>query len=285
MKKFKDNLVKLYCYISIFIIFSAIFTITYFIIFRGILEINLEFLLENPKGIPLGSEGGIRGAIIGSFLLMTISSSISMIFGTLCAIYNKIFCNSRFIHNVINFIVRSISAIPSLILGLFVYGFFIVTLDISKGLFTASLALSMMTFSFFEVSIEKAIDDIAIQNIKDSFALGINKFYMARKLIIPLIKKNIASTFVLASSYGIGATAPIILTGVVFISNTNSLFSPVMAIPFHLHSLLSQSIEIEKSYATSFVLIMILILLHVIAEIILKNIGGRLVESIRNKKS
>lgn len=285
MNRAKDNLIKFYSYFSITLILFIIFTIFYFIFIKGFFEINLGFLLENPKGTPLGSDGGIRNAIIGSFLLMFISTSFSMILGVSCAIYNKIFCESKSIQIVIKFIVSTVSSIPSIILGLFVYGFFIVNLSIPRGLLTASITLSLMTFSFVEINIEKSIDELDRQFFKDSFALGMDKYYMSRKMVLPLIRKNILSTFILAGSYAIGATAPLILTGVVFITNVNGLFTPVMALPFHLHTLLSQSVGIEKAYATSFVLILILLLLHIISEVILRNLGGKLVEYIRNKKS
>lgn len=284
MNSFKDKMIKFYSYISLFFVSFIIFTIFYFIFIRGFFEINLSFLFENPKGTPLGSEGGIKNAIIGSFLLMFISTSISMILGLSCAIYNKIFCESKIIKILIKFVVSTISSIPSIILGLFVYGFFIVNLSITRGLLTASITLSLMTFSFVEINIEKAIDELDKQYFKDSFSLGIDKYYMSRKLVLPLIKQNILSTFVLAGSYAIGATAPLILTGVVFITNVNGFFKPVMALPFHLHSLLSQSVGIEKAYATSFVLILILLILHITSEAILRNLGGKIIEYFRNKK-
>lgn len=263
----------------------AIFSIFSFIFFNGFSEISLKFLMENPKGLPIGVDGGIKNAIIGSFLLMLLSMIFSTVLGVCFAIYNKIFCKSRFLKTVLSFVVQCVSSIPSIIIGLFVYGFFIVTLNIPKSLFTASIALSLMVFPFVELNVEKLLAEFDRQCIRDSYALGIDKLYMCRKLILPTISNKIVSISILAGSYAIGATAPLLLTGVVFMAKPNGLLSPVMALPFHLHMLLSQSFGTQKAYATALVLIGILIILNLLSEIIMRNIGGKIVEYIRNKKS
>lgn len=285
MIRFKDNLIKFFAFISIFIVMTAIFLIFSFVFFNGISGINLKFLAENPKGMPLGVDGGIRNAIIGSFLLMVLSMIFSTALGICFAIYNKIFCKSKIIKMLLSFLIQCISSIPSIIIGLFVYGFFIVTLNIPKSLFTASIALSLMVFPFVELNVEKLIEEFDRQSIRDSYALGIDKIYMCRKLILPTISNKIVSISILAGSYAIGATAPLLLTGVVFMAKPNGLFNPIMALPFHLHMLLSQSVATEKAYATAMVLIGLLIILNLLSEIIMRNIGGRIVEYIRNKKS
>lgn len=285
MIRFKDNLIKIFAYFSIFVVMIAIFSIFSFIFFNGFSEISLKFLMENPKGLPIGIDGGIKNAIIGSFLLMLLSMIFSTVLGVCFAIYNKMFCKSRFLKTVLSFVVQCVSSIPSIIIGLFVYGFFIVTLNIPKSLFTASIALSLMVFPFVELNVEKLLAEFDRQCIRDSYALGIDKLYMCRKLILPTISNKIVSISILAGSYAIGATAPLLLTGVVFMAKPNGLLSPVMALPFHLHMLLSQSVGTQKAYATALVLIGILIILNLLSEIIMRNIGGKIVEYIRNKKS
>ena len=285
MIRFKDNLIKLFAFASIFIVMTAIFLIFSFVFFNGISGINIKFLTENPKGMPLRVDRGIRNAIIGSFLLMVLSMFFSTVLGICFAIYNKIFCKSKIIKMLLSFLIQCISSIPSIIIGLFVYGFFIVTLNIPKSLFTASIALSLMVFPFVELNVEKLIEEFDRQSIRDSYALGIDKIYMCRKLILPTISNKIVSISILAGSYAIGATAPLLLTGVVFMAKPSGLFNPIMALPFHLHMLLSQSVATEKAYATAMVLIGLLIILNLLSEIIMRNIGGKIVEYIRNKKS
>lgn len=77
-----------------------------------------------------------------------------------CAVYNVVFNKSKLINLLITLSVQCVSSIPSIIIGLFVYGFFIVTLKIPQSLLAASIALSIMVFPFVEIQTEKAINDI-----------------------------------------------------------------------------------------------------------------------------
>lgn len=169
---------------------------------------------------------------------------------------------------------------------MFVYGFFIVTLHIPSSLLTAGIALGMMVFSFVEIKTEKAIREVEAQYLRDSAALGVGRTYMIRRLVLPTIRPHIVSNAILAGSYAIGATAPLLMTGVVYMADApNSLLRPVMALPFHLHMLLGQAVKVEKAYATALVLLGILLVLHFAAELVMRGLGGWIVTHLRSKKS
>ena len=138
------------------VVFTACY-IVYFIIINGISEINMNFFLKNPEGIPPGEEGGIRNAIKGSVFLMIISVIFSLFLGVSCGIYRTVYCNSKIIYTGIGLVVQCISSIPSIIIGLFVYGFFIVTLNIPRSMLTAGISLGIMAFPFPATRIEKLV--------------------------------------------------------------------------------------------------------------------------------
>ncbi|NLK66652.1 MAG: ABC transporter permease subunit [Campylobacteraceae bacterium] len=283
MRKFKDFIIIFYAYFSALCVVFVVFTLFYFIISRS--NLSIEFLTTNPKGLILGQEGGVKDAIIGSLLLMLLAMLISGILGISCAIYRVVYCKNRFIKTALNFIIRAIGSVPSILIGLFVYGFFIVSLNIPKSLLTASIALAMMVFAFVELSVEKNILEIDKNAIKDSYSLGVDKTYMVLNLLLPLIKNSIISTLILAGSYAIGATAPLLLTGAVFMASPSGLLSPIMALPFHLHMLLNQSVSSTNAYSSALVLMLILVILHIISALISQKIGEKIVKRFIYKKS
>ena len=171
--KIKDFIIKIWIYLSTVTVFFIIFSIIYFVISKGIREINLSFLTENPKGMPLGSEGGIKNAIMGSVFLMFLAIFFSIILGTGCAIYSTVYCNSKKINMAIRLVIQCISSVPSIIIGLFVYGFFIVTLNVPRSMLTAGISLGIMVFPFVEIRIEKSIMNIDKKIIRESFSLGV----------------------------------------------------------------------------------------------------------------
>ncbi|MFR9020231.1 MAG: phosphate ABC transporter permease, partial [Fusobacterium sp.] len=64
----KDIIIKLWTYISGIITVSLIVFLFGYIFLKGYKVISWEFITDVPKGMILGTEGGIAPALIGSFL-------------------------------------------------------------------------------------------------------------------------------------------------------------------------------------------------------------------------
>lgn len=267
----QDNLFKIWIIISTVLVATITLFIMGYIFKRGLGIINLEFIFGSPKGIPLGSEGGILPAIIGSILLMILACLFASILAISTAIYISFYCNSKKESDIIHLIIQCMAGIPSIILGMFGYTFLVLYLNISRSLLTAGLTLGIMIFPFIEVRVEKIINEIDSNIINASYALGVTKYYTIRKIVLPIYRTEIISTILLAGGFAMGATAPIILTGaVIFAPIPNSLLEPVMALPFHLYILTGEGISLEKSYGTAAILIIILLIINILSLIVTK---------------
>lgn len=265
-EKVGDKLFKLWIGISLAIVGSIILFIFGYILWNGLFTINLEFLLSSPKGIPLGSEGGIFPAIIGSLLLMFLSCIFASIFALSSAIYLVFYLKSQRLSNFIHLVIQCMSGIPSIVIGMFGYTLLIVHFNISRSLLTASITLAIMIFPYIEVRVEKILNEIDRDVLNSSYALGVSKSYTIFKMILPMYKSEIISTILLAGGFAMGATAPIILTGaVIFAPIPQSLTSPVMALPFHLYILTGEGISLDKAYGTATVLILILFIINILS--------------------
>ena len=72
---------------STLIVFTVVIYIFGYIFKNGLGSINLEFIFVDPKGMPIGSEGGVFPAIVGSLFLML----IACIFASILAISTSIY--------------------------------------------------------------------------------------------------------------------------------------------------------------------------------------------------
>ena len=262
-EKFQDNLFKLWIIISTIIVATTILFVLGFIFRKGLGSINLEFIFDNPKGIPLGSEGGILPAIIGSIFLMILACLFASILAISTAIYTVFYCKSKALSDIIHMVIQCMAGVPSIVLGMFGYTLLIVYLKISRSLLTAGITLGVMIFPYIQVRVEKILNEVDSSVVNSSYALGVSKYYTISKLILPICKADITSAILLAGGFAMGATAPIMLTGaVIFAPIPKSLFSPVMALPFHLYILTGEGISLEKSYGTATVLIIILLIIN-----------------------
>ena len=234
-ERFKDILLKIWILFSFVLIIGVVAYICLNIFLKGIGVISTEFILSRPEGLPLGQEGGIYPAIIGSIALMLLSMFFSSILAIATAIYLNFYCNSRLIKNIIEVIIQCIAGVPSIVLGLFGYTLFVLNLGLGRSLLSASLTLAIMIFSFIEVKIDRILAEINQELICTSYALGVSKYYMIKNLVLPLCRKDIISAMTLGGSLAIGASAPIILTGaVLFADIPKSIHQPIMALPFYI---------------------------------------------------
>src|SRR6185503_12468385 len=64
---------------------GALLIILFYIAYRGIGSINLQFLIDRPR--PVGEGGGIGNAILGSRVLLLISSVVGLPLGICVGIY------------------------------------------------------------------------------------------------------------------------------------------------------------------------------------------------------
>ncbi|MHB9943018.1 phosphate ABC transporter, permease protein PstA [Clostridium sporogenes] len=270
-KSLKDILLLLWYFLSTFLVIFIVFFIIAYVLKNGIHTINKDFLLDNPKGMPLGKEGGIFPAIVGSLLLMFISSITASILGIATAVYLTLYNKNKKIDSIIHIIIHSISGIPSIVLGLFGYSFLVFFLDLGVSLLAGAITLSIMIFPYIEVVTEKAIEEVDKKLIVSSYSLGIDKTYTFFKIILPQCVEEIVSGIMLSGGFAMGATAPIMLTSAVISAPTpDSIMSPVMALSYHLYILISQGISMENAYGTAFVLMSILIILNFLSMLIVR---------------
>ncbi|HCL4447012.1 TPA: phosphate ABC transporter permease PstA [Clostridium botulinum] len=270
-RSLKDILLLLWYFLSTFLVVFIVFFIIAYVFKNGIHTINKDFLLDNPKGMPLGKEGGIFPAIVGSLLLMFISSITASILGIATAVYLTLYNKNKKIESIIHIIIHSISGIPSIVLGLFGYSFLVFFLDLVVSLLAGAITLSIMIFPYIEVVTEKAIEEVDKKLIVSSYSLGIDKTYTFFKIILPQCIEEIVSGIMLSGGFAMGATAPIMLTSAVISAPTpDSIMSPVMALSYHLYILISQGISMENAYGTAFVLMSILIILNFLSMLIVR---------------
>lgn len=268
-EKIKSFIFKVWITISTLIVFTVVIYIFGYIFRKGFNSINMQFIFDDPKGMPIGSEGGVFPAIIGSLFLMVIACLFASILAVSTAIYTVFYCESKKIESIIHLIVQCMAGIPSIVLGLFGYTLLVLNLKLGRSLLAGGITLGIMIFPYIEVRVEKILREVDKSIIDSSYALGISKVYTIFKLILPLSKVDIISAITLAGGFAMGASAPIILTAaVIFAPIPKSLSSPVMALPFHLYILTGEGISLDKAYGTALVLIMLLLIINIISVVL-----------------
>ena len=265
--RIRGKLVQIWAYLSIGLVLGVIVFLFLFIFVQGYDTISWEFISQPPRGAVMGSEGGIWPAIVGSFCFTAVAVVLGGIPAIATALYMVFYCKSRRAAAGIRLVVQCISGIPSIVLGLFAYSFFVRDLGWGRCILASGMALAIMILPFLEVRAEKAFRELPPQILQASRALGCSRGYTILKIALPACRGELVSGLILGACFAMGATAPLIFTGgVAYAGLPDSLMRPAMALPLHLYLLIAQgATSLDTAYGTAFVMMAILLVGNLLA--------------------
>ena len=269
-RSFSAVLLFLYSFLSFLLIFSALLFFFLYIFYKGYKVISPSFLLDTPKGMVLGEEGGIFPAITGSLAFSLTALVLSGLPSLFTAIFMVFYAKEGRKKESLHFFIHLLSGVPSIVLGLFSYSLFVYQLKLGRSVLSGAIALAIMIFPFMEIRMEKIFEEVPKSYLHSSESLGCSKGYTLRKLVLPYTLPELLSTMLLAFCFALGATPPILFTGgVAFAKSPTSLLSPAMALPLHLYLLLVQGgSSLSRAYGTALVMLCLLLIGNGIASLL-----------------
>ena len=269
-RSFSAVLLFLYSFLSFLLIFSALLFFFLYIFYKGYKVISPSFLLEAPKGMVLGEEGGIFPAITGSLAFSLTALVLSGLPSLFTAIFMVFYAKEGRKKESLHFFIHLLSGVPSIVLGLFSYSLFVYQLKLGRSVLSGAIALAIMIFPFMEIRMEKIFEEVPKSHLQSSESLGCSKGYTLRKLVLPYTLPELLSTMLLAFCFALGATPPILFTGgVAFAKSPTSLLSPAMALPLHIYLLLVQGgSSLSRAYGTALVMLFLLLIGNGIASLL-----------------
>ena len=269
-RSFSAVLLFLYSFLSFLLIFSALLFFFLYIFYKGYKVISPSFLLDTPKGMVLGEEGGIFPAITGSLAFSLTALVLSGLPSLFTALFMVFYAKEGRKKECMHFFIHLLSGVPSIVLGLFSYSLFVYQLKLGRSVLSGAIALAIMIFPFMEIRMEKIFEEVPKSYLQSSESLGCSKGYTIRRLVLPYTLPELLSTMLLAFCFALGATPPILFTGgVAFAKSPTSLLSPAMALPLHLYLLLVQGgSSLSRAYGTALVMLFLLLIGNGIASLL-----------------
>src|ERR1700716_3191836 len=123
-----------------FLAVGVLVIILSYIAWQGIGSVTLRFLIDSPR--PVGEGGGIGNAILGSLVLLLLSSVIGLPIGIAIGVYLSEFGTGRF-GSLVRFMVDTLTGIPSIVTGVFVYTIVVLPMKHFSAL-AGGIALAMI---------------------------------------------------------------------------------------------------------------------------------------------
>ncbi|MBR2131761.1 MAG: phosphate ABC transporter permease PstA [Oscillospiraceae bacterium] len=245
---------------------GVVFFLFAYVIYHGAGAITWEFLTDVPRGLVIGTDGGILPAIVGSLYYTLIAGAFATLLGVFTALYQVFYCKNDRISSTIALVMQCMAGVPSIVMGLFGYSFFVLTLGWGKCILAGGITQGIMILPIIQVRAEKAFREVDRELVNASYALGMTRAYTIRRIILPQSLPQLVSGVILGTCHAMGAAAPLIFTGAVIMSKVpKNLMKPAMALPYHLYMLLTQGTSSQNAYGTAFVMMVIVLVANTAA--------------------
>lgn len=262
MKKTNYNLQIILMGISTGIVLFLSFSILWFIVSRGIMYINIEFLTSTNINI------GIFPMIISTIIMVLLSLTIGFTISLATAIYLSEYAKNA---KWVLFAIDSLVSIPSIVYGLFGLSFFVVTLRFGFSILAGALTLTIMILPTLINTMNESLKKVPKDLKSSSYALGASKVQTIFRVILPTISNGIFTSIILAIGRIISESAPLILTAGAVYKLPRTLFSSARTLTTHLYFLITEPMgdnATNFAYASATVIIIIIIFLNLILKII-----------------
>ena len=243
------------------------FFILYFIVRNGIAVINWDFLVTLPK--PMGeSGGGISNALVGTAMLIVISSVISIPLGILTGIYLSEYRRGRFAY-FSRLSLEILQGIPSIVIGIIAYVWIVVPMGSFSAL-SGGVALGIMMLPVIVTSTEETLKLIPDALKEASLALGVPYPRTILKVVLPAGLSGIVTGIILAVARIAGETAPLLFTAFGSPYMSLNIFKPVSSLPLLVFNYATSPYPEWHALAwgACFVLIVFILSLNICAKMV-----------------
>jgi phosphate transport system permease protein len=258
------------------VVFAEIFTA------RGSFFSHFHFFTEDMGGVgPLAGldEGGIFHAIVGTLIQIGIALVLTVPVGLTCAVFlGEV--GGRFAR-VVRTVVEAMTALPSVVAGLFIYASVIVFITRQSSGFAASLALTVLMLPILIRSADVVLRLVPGTLREAGLALGAGQWQVVWHIVLPTVRSGLMTAAILATAHGIGETAPVLLTaGSTPYTNFNPFHGPMVSLPLQALQFIDapQPAVIARGFATALVLLVLVLILNGIGRAVAGQEPGKLTD-------
>ena len=243
-----------------------------FLFVNGIGALDIEFVLDSPR--EMMTSGGVFPCLVGTFLLAAGAIAIALPFGVACAVWLNEYGKQGPVVDIVRLSVANLAGVPSIVFGLFGLAFFVTALGFNVSLLSGILTLAVLTLPVIINTTEEALKQVPRSWRDASLALGATKSQTIGRIVLPSALPGILTGAILAVARAAGETSAVMFTAAVFYTPKlpESVWSSVMALPYHMYVLATAGTEIEKTrpmqYGTGLLLVVLVFAMNLIAILI-----------------
>jgi len=268
-----DKALSILSWGSALTILLLFFVIVGNITWQGIDQLTWRFIVDNPEDA--GRQGGIAPMLVSTLLLLFFALVIALPIGLLTAVYLAEYSNSQQrISQWIKLTLNTLAAVPSIVMGMFGFAFFVVVLKLGFSILAGSLTLAIMILPLLIRNIEDSIRSIPTSYRLNALSLGLSKRKTILHVLIPLAKQGIVIATILSVGRAMAETAALLFTSGYVMRMPESLMDSGRSLSVHIFDL---SMNVPGGEAPAYGSATVLLILLLTINIITTQIGKGLI--------
>ena len=162
-----------------------------YIIVTGLPYVNWTFLTTPADSMGMG--GGIRDQLFNSLYLLVLTLIISVPLSLGAGIYLAEYAPKNAVTKVIRSAIEVLSSLPSIVIGLFGYLFFVVKMGMGFSVLAGAIALTFFNIPLLTRNCESALEEVPADHRAGGLALGLSRWKTVTK-IMPVSYTHLWST-------------------------------------------------------------------------------------------
>jgi phosphate transport system permease protein len=194
------------------------------LLIKGFGALSMDMFIHDTPA-PGSDGGGLRNAIIGSLMMVGLSTAISTPIGILAGIYLAEYGEGNWFAQTTRFVTDIMLSAPSIVIGLFVYALYVAKVNHFSG-YAGTIALSLIAVPVVVRTTDNMLRLVPNSLLEAAFALGAPRWKVATLVRLRAVKAGVVTGVLLALARIAGETAPLLFTAL-----NNQFFSSDMNAP------------------------------------------------------
>lgn len=168
---------------------------------------------------------------------------------------------------------ETLTGIPSIIFGIFGMLMFVDACHMGYSMLAGALTLALMILPVIMRATEEALHAVPDSYREGSFGLGAGKLRTIFKIVLPAAAPGILAGVILGIGRVVGETAALIYTAGTVAQIPKNVMASGRTLAVHMYSLWTEGMNVDQSYATAVILLVVVIVLNFISDAIAKRVN------------
>jgi len=239
--------------------------------YKGFAALDLNLFTQDTPA-PGTEGGGLRNAIVGSLMMLSLTVVVATPIGILAGVYLAEYGDASRTAGLTRFVTDVMLSAPSIVLGLFVYAIAVATVGNFSG-FAGSLALSLIAIPVVVRTTENMLRLVPGSQREAAFALGAPRWKVSLMVTLRAARSGVITGVLLAIARISGETAPLLFTALNNQFFSSDMSKPMANLPVVIFQFAMSPYDnwIRLAWAGALLITLSVLVLNIVARVFLRD--------------